>query len=105
MKELEVVILETALADILSIATYIAEQSKSLNVALAFTDRIEKRCYKIGGVSHIGALRPEFGDGIRLVPFEKSAVVLYRIHEETVEVVRVFYGGQDYDTIMGATGA
>ena len=47
-----------------------------------------------------GAPRPDFGKNIRLVPFEKSAVILYTYEGDEVEIVAVFYGGQDYAAAM-----
>ena len=31
-----------------------------------------------------------------MVPFERSAVIVYRVGK-TVEIVNVFYGGRDYE--------
>jgi toxin ParE1/3/4 len=34
-----------------------------------------------------------------MVPFEKSAVILYVVEGETVHIVDVFAGGRDYEAI------
>jgi toxin ParE1/3/4 len=51
-------------------------------------------------VPYGGVSRQDLGDGIGLYPFEKSAVILYRIAEDAVEIVSIFYGGRDYDAIF-----
>ena len=102
MKTLPVVLLESAIADLSDTALFIANQSQSLDVGLSFTARIERKCHEIGNVPFGGVDRPEFGKGIQMTPFENSAVILYRVYNDVVEIVRVFYGGQNYDTIMGS---
>ena len=101
MKRYEVRLLPSALADIESIYLYVLEQSQNAAVAAGFTDRIVERVERIGDAPRGGAPRPDLGDGIRLVPFERSAVIVYRVIDETVEVVNVFYGGRDYAALMG----
>lgn len=48
------------------------------------------------------ALRRPSGDdlqaGLRTVPFEKSAVIAYRIGE-TVDITNIFYGGRNYEAL------
>ncbi len=101
MKNLPVRLSETAIASLADIATYVATSAESLDVALSFIERIERRCQKIGYAPNGGMSRPDLGDSIRIVPFERSAVILYRALEDCVEIVDVFYGGRDYKTIMG----
>lgn len=100
MKRYEVRLLPSALDDIESIYLYIFEQSLNAAVAAGFTDRILDRAERIGDVPNGGAPRPHLGEGIRLVAFERSAVIVYRVVIETVEVVNVFYGGRDYAALM-----
>lgn len=100
MKRYEVRLLPLALADIESIYLYVLEQSLNAAVAAGFTDRIVERIERIGDAPRGGAPRPDLGDGIRLVPFERSAVIVYRVNDETVEVVNVFYGGRDFESIF-----
>jgi toxin ParE1/3/4 len=45
--------------------------------------------------------RHALGAGLRLVPFEKSAVIVYRVVDDSVEIVNVFYGGRDYAALLG----
>ncbi|MGO6899277.1 type II toxin-antitoxin system RelE/ParE family toxin, partial [Rhizobium ruizarguesonis] len=39
--------------------------------------------------------------GLRTVPFEHSAVIAYRV-TKAVEIVNVFYGGRDYESLFRA---
>jgi toxin ParE1/3/4 len=66
-----------------------------------FTNRLVERCERIGNAPSGGVARPELGVDIRAVPFEDRAVILYRVTDEAVEIVNVFYRGRDYNAIMG----
>jgi len=101
MKSLPVYLPENAIAALTEIGGFIAETSGSVEAAMAFVDRIERRCHRIGDVPRGGIARPDLGDGIRMVPFERSAVILYRLTDDAVEIVNVFYGGRDYQAIIG----
>ncbi|TFF20712.1 type II toxin-antitoxin system RelE/ParE family toxin [Jiella endophytica] len=100
MKVLPVRLSEAAISSLADLATYIATSTGSLDVALSFTDRIERRCTKIGRAPNGGSPRADLGDDVRLVPFERSAVILYRTLEDHVEIIDVIYGGRDYNAIM-----
>ncbi|UOA30224.1 type II toxin-antitoxin system RelE/ParE family toxin [Pseudosulfitobacter sp. DSM 107133] len=100
MKQVPVYLSAQAEEDLEGIADFIFERSGEPLIALGFVQRIRARCHKIGLAPAGGAPRPDFGENIRLVPFEKSAVILYRYEENEVEIVAVFYGGQDYAAAM-----
>lgn len=100
MKRFAVVFRPQALADIEAIFLYVLEQSQNFRTASGFTDRIFDRCERIGDVPRGGVAREDLGPGIRLVPFERSAVILYRLEAETVVIVNIFYGGRDYAALM-----
>lgn len=77
-----------------------SKPSGSVDRAAGFTDRIVARCARIGDAYRGGVARDDLGPGIRLVPFEKTAVVLYRVEETAVSIVSIFYGGRDYDALL-----
>jgi toxin ParE1/3/4 len=100
MQRLQVQFLASALADLESIYLYILDKSANAVVATGFTDRIVDRAEKIGDAPNGGAPRPDLGQGLRLVPFERSAVIIYRVVPETVQIINVFYGGRDYEALL-----
>lgn len=101
MQHLPVEYTEAAKADLETIFVFVLERSRNPQVAIHYTDRIYDRCERIGDVPRGGIARPDLGEGIRMVPFERSAVILYRLTDDAVEIVNVFYGGRDYEAIMG----
>lgn len=67
-----------------------------------FVQSIRERCRKhLPGTPMLGPARPDLGDGIRIYPIRaKRVVVAYRIGEGEIIIVRVFYGGADYESIL-----
>ena len=86
--------------DLDNIFIYLVEQGASTRTARGFVERIRARCRKIGDVPEGFPARPDLGPGIRIAPFERNAVILYRPTGDAVEIFRVFYGGGDYETLM-----
>jgi toxin ParE1/3/4 len=84
--------------DLEAIYGFIAQDSPTR--AYNFLERIQKRCELLGDSPQQGRARPDLGPDLRVVPYGRSVIIAHRIVENTVEVLRVFYGGQDYETIM-----
>jgi toxin ParE1/3/4 len=100
MRQLPVFLREEAIADLEEVYDFIVGNGGPPEVAIGFVRRMRARCDKIGFAPEGGVARPDLGIGIRLVPFEKTAVIAYRLHDDAVEVVNVFYGGRDYEALM-----
>jgi len=96
MRRAKVTLRPEALADLKAIYRSIALASQSHAVASGFIGRILGRCRRIGDVPHGGRPRNDLQPGLRTVPFERSAVIVYRVGK-TVDIVNVFYGGRDYE--------
>ena len=101
MQSLPVSYREEALADIEQIIRYLRDRGASLTAAHAFVERIEDKCQRIGGAPKGNPLRPDLGPGVRLAPFERSAVVLYHLTDVAVEIMRVYCGGRDCQSLLG----
>ena len=100
MKQYTVEFTEAAIEDLEAIFEYALERSRDFDTARRYTDRIFERCKRIGDAPHGYPERHDLGVGIRLVPFENSAVILYLIRDESVWVTNIFAGGRDYDAIL-----
>ncbi|HEV7689621.1 MAG TPA: type II toxin-antitoxin system RelE/ParE family toxin [Hyphomonadaceae bacterium] len=86
-------------ADLLAIATYIAEYDP--NRALSFVQRLRERCVALGAHPDLGRPRSEFGEGIRGL-WEKPYVLLYRITPEAVEVLTIVHGARDLPAVIAS---
>ena len=99
MRRVEVIYRPEALADLNDILKAIAELSQSALVAERYVDRIILRCRKIGDAPRGGRRRDELEAGLRSVPFEDKALILYRV-SDVVEITNIFPRGQNYEVLF-----
>lgn len=67
-----------------------------------FVQAIRARCqrYLIDN-PELGPARTDLGDGIRIYPIKaQRAIIAYRITASEIVIIRVFYGGTDYEAIL-----
>jgi toxin ParE1/3/4 len=100
MKALPVRFREAAIADLVEITSFLRVQQVDEAVIRGFIIRIRKQCEKIGLAPEGYAARPDLGPGIRIAPFEKSAVIVFTITGNCVEITNIFYGGRDYAALL-----
>lgn len=100
MRRLTVRFREEAIADLVEVLDYLASRGASEATALGFIGRIRQKCEAIGDLPEGYPVRPDLGPGIRIAPFEHSAVIAYRLVDDAVEIVNVFYGGRDYESLL-----
>ena len=92
-----------AVDDIEGLFSYILETSFDAVTAARFTDRIFERCEKIGDAPFGGIPRNDLGPGIRIVPFERKAVILYVVRDQTIWITNIFSGRRDYAALLRQT--
>lgn len=101
MHSLPVLLRQEAIADLDEIASYLIAQGAHQTVVLGFIQRIRTQCETIGRAPEGYAARPDLGAGIRIAPFERRAVIVFRVEKTAVEIVNIFYGGRDYSVLFG----
>jgi toxin ParE1/3/4 len=92
--------LKSARRDISHIRRFIEANSGSARTAARIIDRIFDRCDRIGRIPFGGRPRDDLQLGLRTVPFEDKAVIAYRVEKNRVLIVRVFYAGRDWETVL-----
>ena len=57
-----------------------------------------------GSVPHRGTRRDDLMKGLRIVPFKRRTAIAFTIDEDvpTVRILRIFYGGQDHESVLRA---
>ncbi len=45
-------------------------------------------------------MRNDVRPGLRITHYKKRTVIAFGVDAETVSIIGVFYGGQDYETIL-----
>lgn len=69
--------------------------------ALSFIVALRARCEKIEAMPLAAPLRPELGEGLRMVVFG-NYLIFYRVLLETVRIERVLHGARDIPDLFGA---
>ena len=78
---------------------YIAAAS-SPDIAARYTEAIVSYCESLGTFPHRGTMRDDVRSGLRITNYKKRAVIAFDVDAEQVSIISVFYGGQDYETIL-----
>ena len=88
-----------ALDDLLNLFDYIAEEAGPA-VAGGYIDRIEQSCRSLTTFPERGARRDDLAPGLRVLGFERRAAIAFRVIGDDVQIIRIFYGGQDIDAAL-----
>jgi len=94
LKRYEVRFLAQAVTDLDSLFCYIADKS-SYEIADRYLTRIERVCLSLGSIPHRGTPVAGAVKGLRTMGFERRATLLFRVGKNSVEILRVLYGGRD----------
>jgi toxin ParE1/3/4 len=86
-------------ADLIALDDFIADKS-GMAVARAYLDRIEAACLALETFPRRGSSRDDILPGLRLVGFERRAVIAFRIKAAQVLILRIFYGGRDVERLL-----
>jgi plasmid stabilization system protein ParE len=78
---------------------YIAAAA-SPDIAARYTGAIVSYCESLQTFPHRGTMRDDVRPGLRVTNYKKRAVIAFDVDAEQVSIVGVFYGGQDYETIL-----
>jgi toxin ParE1/3/4 len=96
MRKFEVRFRPLAEADLFALYDYIAQQAGN-TVAGAYIDRVEAACLALETFPERGTRRDDIRPGIRTMGFERRATIVFRVIENGVVIIRIFYGGQNYE--------
>lgn len=88
-----------ALDDLLNLFDYIADEA-SPAVAGGYIERIEQACRSLVTFPERGSRRDDLAPGLRTLGFERRATIAFRVTGNDVQIVRIFYGGQDFDAVL-----
>lgn len=100
MRSLPIIFTKEASVDLRNEFIYIFSASTSSVTARRYISRIRQRCESIGHAPNGGRDRSDFRPAMRSVPFEASAEIFYVVEAKRVRIARIFFHGQNYETIM-----
>jgi len=78
---------------------YIATAA-SPDIAARYTEAIVSYCESLRTFPHRGTMRDDVRPGLRITNYKKRTVIAFDVAAEQVSIIGVFYGGQDYETIL-----
>lgn len=102
MRKYEVTFRPHAEADLFALYSHIAQEAGRA-VAEAYVDRIEAACLSLATFPNRGRRRDDIRPGLRIMGFERR-VIVFQVREAEVVIVRILYGGQDYEKILRNAG-
>ena len=105
MKGLTVSLRPGAIEDLKDIYDWIVSESSYPQIAGNLIGRILDRCESLAAFPMKGRARDDLQPGVRILPFERIAVIAYRILAGEIEVINIFYGGRDYEGFLLDDGA
>ncbi|WP_366525535.1 type II toxin-antitoxin system RelE/ParE family toxin [Devosia sp.] len=97
MRRRRIVYRRRAREDIREIARWFALRV-SRQFASAYVERIRARIRSFEFAGERGTVRDEIGPGVRAIGLMQSITIAFAINAESVIILRVVYGGQDWQT-------
>jgi plasmid stabilization system protein ParE len=94
-----VVFTPEALAQLEALYCYVA-QAASPDIAARYTDAIVTYCEGLHTFPLRGTRRDDIRPGLRVTNYKKRAVVAFAVDADVVSVIGVYYGGQDYESVL-----
>ena len=88
-----------ALEQLAELYHHIAEAA-SPDIAAGYTEAIVAYCESLRTFPLRGTRRDDVRPGIRITNHKKRAVIAFGVDAETISVIGIFYGGQDYETLL-----
>lgn len=95
----DVVFSPEAESHIVALYEYIAAQA-SPAISAKYTNAIVERCERLAETPLAGIARDDIRRGMRVTFFRKRVVIAYAVSAKTVTVLALFYGGQDYESLL-----
>lgn len=90
------------LLDYIAIMEHIERWTGDRDLGDRTVDAIRAHIKGLSERPYRGTKRDDLKPGLRIVPFKKRTAIAFEVNEERrlVTILRVFYGGQDYDAVL-----
>lgn len=82
---------------------YISAAGSLIN-ARRYTDAIVNYCESLSEFPERGTRRDDLRPGLRITNYRGRTVIAFEIIDDAVAILGVFYGGQDYQSLMSEEG-
>lgn len=92
----QVVYAPAARSDLLRLLNWLAEVA-SPELAIGYVEQIEDFADRLAFASERGTRREDIRPGLRIVSYRRRVLLAFEVAEYTVTVLRIFYGGQNWE--------
>ena len=105
MKPYSVYFMPDAITDLENIYEFIVEQSGFSERAWAYMKKLKLKCQELETFPIRGQQRDDLMNGLRIYPLDRKTVVAFLVDEteQTVCILNIFYGGRDYEVLLGSS--
>jgi toxin ParE1/3/4 len=79
----------------------IRDQRGGPAVAIDYIRRIRSYCGGFAEFPERGMKRDDIRPGLRIVGFERRVAIAFTFDDHHVRIARIFYGGRNYDSLLG----
>ena len=86
-------------AQLVDLYRYIERQASPF-IAQRFTVAIVERCTALAEFPDRGTPREDLLAGLRTVSFRRRVTIAYRADAQSVTILGIFYGGQDFEAVF-----
>jgi toxin ParE1/3/4 len=86
-----------ALGDLIDLYDYIALRDGAER-AIGYIGRIEEFCRSLSVFPERGVRRDDLRSGLRVLGFERRALIAIQIGRDTITILRILYGGRNIET-------
>ena len=102
METYDVSLRPDAITDLAGIYNYIIDEGGHPVVAWNYIEKLREKCYSLERAPIRGQKRDDLRANLRILAIDKNAVAAFEVDEsnQTVTILNIFYGGEDYETIM-----
>jgi plasmid stabilization system protein ParE len=69
-------------------------------VAARYVDSIVDFCENLQTFPHRGTRRDDLRPGLRTLGFRRRVTILFEVTDDTVNILGIYYGGQDYEAAL-----
>ena len=94
-----------ARADLDNLYFWIVENQGSTDIADQYLARLEHSIKGLEIFPQRGTRRDDLLPGLRMIGFQRRVAILFKIVDDTVLILRIFYGGRDVAALFNENAA
>lgn len=80
---------------------WIAEHSGFTNRAESYVNGILDYCDRLADFPFMGVARDDLRPGLRTLGFRNHTVIAFAVTDTRVEILGIYHGGRDYESLIG----